>query len=422
MSITGATRAAAVLIGFALVTVLARLCGPTAFGLYAFATSIAAILAMLANLGCNKLIVREVADSVERDRIGSLRGLLIFWSTLTLAVSAALVVIGLVVPSGDEATGQAWRLGLFLVPLMGLLTIARATLEGLHRVALAQVAEALVVPIVILLAILGLYASGSRLLSNDLIAVWASIFAHAVALGLAMAVVAMRIPILSTSATRLHVRAWLMSSVPLLLSGGMFLINSRTDVIMLGWLGSADDAGIYAAAARIAQLVTLPLFAANTVMGPRLAALIARGEEAAAQGMLTTSARLATASGFGLAVVLIAVAPWVLGIFGAEFERGLWATVALCLAQAISSLAGTAFVVLVIMRREGLATAGVSVGVVVNITLNLWLIPVLGVTGAAVAAGVSLLAWSAILIGISWRYTRFDPTAFGRALSRTELS
>jgi len=70
-------------------------------------------------------------------------------------------------------------------------------------------------------------------------------------------------------------RAWLSSTLSMLFVGGMYVINSRTDIIMLGTMTGAEAAGIYNAATRGAELITFILMPLHQALGPAMASLYA---------------------------------------------------------------------------------------------------------------------------------------------------
>ena len=72
--------------------------------------------------------------------------------------------------------------------------------------------------------------------------------------------------------------------------GMLSLINSRTDLIMLGTLKGAESAGIYAIAARMSEFVPFILIAANTAIAPQIAQLHEQGNQSLLQRLITGAA------------------------------------------------------------------------------------------------------------------------------------
>ena len=100
-------------------------------------------------------------------------------------------------------------------------------------------------------------------------------------------------------------------------------------------------------------------------------------------------------------------------LFGADFVVGSTALQILVMAQLFSVLAGPTGVILNMTGYEHLAAVGVGISAIVNITLNSALIPLLDLTGAALATGASLVVWNILL----WHWIRqrlnLRPSAVG---------
>lgn len=58
----------------------------------------------------------------------------------------------------------------------------------------------------------------------------------------------------------------------------LYLVNNRADLIMLGSLRGAHDAGIYAVASKAGDLVIFFLMAASMVLSPRIARFYHKSE------------------------------------------------------------------------------------------------------------------------------------------------
>ena len=79
--------------------------------------------------------------------------------------------------------------------------------------------------------------------------------------------------------------------ITLLFIDSMYIINSRTDIIMVGAMKGAVPAGIYNVANRGAEFITFVLVSVNMVLAPTIAALHAQGDKERLQNILTLSAR-----------------------------------------------------------------------------------------------------------------------------------
>lgn len=376
----------------ALLVVAARLLGDEDYGKFSFALSLTMIFETAVNFGLNQVTTREVA----RDRSGAR---LLVANTLGLKlVLAAVATVGLVLcarllrPEPDVRLA-CYLLGAAAVFRSYLLTL-RHTLHGLERfgsdavVTIVDRCLLLVLGIVCLLGglgVLGLSASfvAGRLLSLAL--AWCLAIRHLGPVGPAFDFAFWR---------SLQARA-----APY----GVFVIalylNNHLDTVMLGVLRGDAETGLYGAAYRIYEGLTSLPGLMQMVLLPRLAAHHAVGG--------TSHRRLSRAAlGFGILIAIpmatgmALVAPWaVAALYGAAYAE----------AGAVLQMltAGFVFVYpLYLLHTVALSSASAPsllraalIGCVTNAGLNLVLIPLFGMHGAAAATvaceGLSagIMAW-----------------------------
>jgi O-antigen/teichoic acid export membrane protein len=173
------------------------------------------------------------------------------------------------------------------------------------------------------------------------------------------------------------------------LSGIVAVIYLKIDIVMLGSMAGAEQAGIYAAASRLSELwYVFPATLATRYYPDML--------KAYQQGLpyyylkLRRFALLFFAAAFSIALLMTLAAPWVINLlFGADFTAAIevlrihiWAGCFIFVRYLISQH-------LVITEQEPLSLLSHGVGALLNIGLNLWLIPTMGIVGAAWATLVS---------------------------------
>ncbi|MFT4288903.1 lipopolysaccharide biosynthesis protein [Nocardioides sp.] len=180
------------------------------------------------------------------------------------------------------------------------------------------------------------------------------------------------------------------------------------DVLIVAALCTPAEAGIYAVVTRCARSGELVQQAARVAIGPIVSAALARGEH----GKVRQAHRDVSIAMAALSWPCFAIAgyfaPELLGLFGADFREGATALRVLCVAMALSYAAGSVQSIL-LMGGRSTVQLGNKVGcLVVNVGLNLALVPTYGILGAAVAWGLVLvldaaLAWLQILIAMRLR-------------------
>jgi O-antigen/teichoic acid export membrane protein len=180
-------------------------------------------------------------------------------------------------------------------------------------------------------------------------------------------------------------------------------LNYRLDLFLVGLLLSVQQVGLYALAVSLAQLLWLISNAAAVVLFPRVAAGTGRhafGPEAARVSRLVLVATLFAAS--ALALVSPVVIP---ALYGAEFAPSvvplLWllpGVVAFSIANVLGSFVTG-------IGRPGLILATSVLGLVVTVPMDLILIPVMGITGAAIASTASYSVSALAMLVVFARYS-----------------
>lgn len=404
--------------------VLARIMGAQGFGIYTAALAIVSLAAVFTGLGFPTLVVRMLPAYRVREEWALLRGLVQRSSQVVLGVSAlGAVTLFALAAFTHLLAGGLWTafLALAILPLAVLTTVRAASVRGLHRVVLGQIPEALVLSGTFLAAVLVWWLTAAphatlapsmaltlRLLATALALLSASVFLHR------------SVPRSARAAPPAYdERGWMRSSRPLLLINGLGVISTRSDVIMLALLKSSAAAGVYQAATRGAELAALSLVIVNLATQPMMARLFAEGEMRRLQRLVTLAARLALAGALPVALALSLGGRGMLAaVFGKEFGQAAVALSILAAAQIVSAAMGSVGQILTMTGHEREAALGSGIAAASNVLLNLLLIPPLGVTGAAIATGLSIVAWNVVLALHVFRTVAIRPSAFARSVDR----
>jgi len=178
-----------------------------------------------------------------------------------------------------------------------------------------------------------------------------------------------------------------------------FELNSRLDIWLLGAAMTDSDVGIYSMAASIADGVSQVPIVLQVNVNPQIAADIAGGrlDDVA---LLARRSRRWFVPGMvgvcGLAALIFPFAiPWITG--NAAFERGAISFALLMSGLAVASPWLPFNQVLLMGGKPGWHTIYIVIAVGTNVVLNLVLIPVMGLAGAALATAIALLV-SALLL------------------------
>ncbi|WBW99092.1 flippase [Oceanirhabdus sp. W0125-5] len=179
-------------------------------------------------------------------------------------------------------------------------------------------------------------------------------------------------------------------SLPLIIGTMMSVLISQIDVIMIGNMISKQEVAVYNVAAKIATFPSILLVVLNTVFPPIVAKLYHDGELDKLRKMYKLSARTLAALSSIIIILMVIFRENLLGYYGPEFLRGQYVIVFRGIGQLINASVGSVWYIVCMTGRPKVNMAGkVSAGVI-NTVLNILLIPVWGITGAAIASMISV--------------------------------
>lgn len=420
---TGLGTAALRVIGLALTlgtsVLLARVMGPEGLGTYTLAFAAISLLGIPVQMGISSLVLRETAQSNAVADWPRLRGIW-FWATrrifvISVCVTVLSVLAVLTMPQVLPVPAHAvFLLGIPLIPLIALSQVRSAALRGLGRIVWGQLPETLIRPGLLILFVFGWHLALGLTLSPKLV-MGLHLAAAFLAFGVGLALLARARPDdLRQAGLRQIDPKWANAVWPLALIAGAQSITANADFLMLGWWQSADQVGAYKVATSGASLTVAGLGILAMITNPRFAALHKTGETRE----LARLAAFAAALGFTAALpVLVIFALWgqqILSlVFGAAFASGAAAMVILTLGHTLSAFFGTCMGLLNMTGHATQAMRGMLVSVVLNVLLNLILIPRYGIEGAAVATLISTVVWNVLLWGLVRRHLALDCSVLG---------
>lgn len=390
------------LLFFLISILLARSLGPSNYGIYIYAISWTIVLGVFSDFGLNRLLVRNIASYHVNEKWAFLRGQLTWALMISLLASICTAMIAVITFYLLRDLLQNDMLFPLLVamlalPLNSILRNSQAALRGLHHILHGQVAEIFVQPLTffILICVFAFFLPGTL---NSTTAIGLYIVSISIALILSIFLLTRHLPdtAVNTNSEWLH-KEWLHSSLSMLLIGGLHIINSRTDIIMLGILADTTETGIYGICARGADLVMFLVIPVYTALMPVAAKLHTSGMLAELQDIVIRSARIVFVISLPIFIILTVFGNWFLLIYGEAFLAGHLALAILCVGKIITIGIGPAALLLTMTGFEKSAALGVGLSVITNIILNSIMIPIWGMEGAAIATTFSTVLLAALM-------------------------
>ena len=163
------------------------------------------------------------------------------------------------------------------------------------------------------------------------------------------------------------------------------------DILIVGAMVSRYAAGVYAAVSKLAIVGTFALEGNRLAIGPQLSAFLARHEYHRAAELFQSATRWLMLASWPLYIIFAIFPAVILGIFGPRYTSGAAALAVLSLAMLVNLGTGNVTVVLLMGGKSSWSALNAGAALLVNIGLNLVLVPRIGIMGAAIAWGASIV-------------------------------
>jgi O-antigen/teichoic acid export membrane protein len=423
---------------FSLAIVLARLLGVSGYGLYSFALTIASLLTIPAALGYPGYLVKKVNELIaNKEKFGVgfwlQRTLVLTIAFSSLVAAAGCMIVYLAVWPARPLLAVALFITLGGLPILVAHKLASAAVVAAGRPVAGIFVEELLRPLLLLLVLapalfLGIYEPGYQ------IALILTVVSAVACLALALLLLHRWIPECTQwrrRSDRVPLKSdfneWRHAAFPFLLATSIAYLNHEVDTLMLGIMIDTDAVGLYRPATRIVGLASFMTIAVGRVMMPIIARLHANGALHVLSKVLTTAARISFLYALIVSAILALAAPELLRLFSSEFTPAADSLRILLLGVVFAAAAPTGYHLLSMTGFQALAARVFFWSLVANISLNLTLIPLFGIEGAAIATAATAIFVTGFLGFLAFRNTRLDSSILGRsqsdvkAISRLEL-
>jgi O-antigen/teichoic acid export membrane protein len=165
----------------------------------------------------------------------------------------------------------------------------------------------------------------------------------------------------------------------------------RSDIVLVAALASPADAALYTAATRFIVLGQLFVQSVQQALSPQLSSLFARDETRTANSVFQAATLWSVLFAWPLYLVLAGFAPTLMAVFGHGYDKASVVVVILSLTMLLATVCGPVDAVLLMAGRSWLSLRNSTVALAVDVGLNLVLIPLYGIRGAAIAWSIAIV-------------------------------
>ena len=370
---------------------IARYLGPEKYGMYTFVFAFIYFFSFIPDMGIHQILVREAAK--EPEKVGKLIGngtiMQICLSLVALFLAVVLINVMNFPPSTKNALYVA-SLGLLISGTGAYGIIYEAKLRMEYSL-LFNLANRIVFLVFVFLAI-----TNNSSLNVFIFASVSATFIH----NLLMILFAKKLVKVSFDIDLPLIKQLLKEAIPIAIASVFTIIYFRIDVLMLSFLRGDTEVGLYSAAYRLTEaLVFLP-----TVITTSTFPLMSKYYKDSFDSFSFAYARTFKylfATGLLIAVLVTFASDKIISIvYGPEYQSSaialqilIWTTAIMFIITLISTTCISSGNQQIVSKRALLAA-------LLNIILNLILIPWISYTGAAIATVLS--TFGAMIFGLSW--------------------
>lgn len=194
---------------------------------------------------------------------------------------------------------------------------------------------------------------------------------------------------------------------PLLFVASANYLVSSTDTLMLGMMCEEEEVGTYGISNKITMFPSMILSAVNAVLGPRFSVLYSQGKMSDLKRIMQTASRIMFLGAIVICAFFIVFAKWIVMLLGDSFAGAEVIVIIVAIGQFFVLATGPVATLLMMTGREKMHRNNTLVCAILNVVLNLCLIPVLGAVGAALASAIALTCKNLIATYLVYKEFKF---------------
>lgn len=408
-------RSCSLLVGLVISALLARLLGPSGYGIYAAALALVSLVNVPLQLGLPTLILRQVTVYRQGEQWSLLRGILVWAYRLILGASLGIGLLAVAAYALRTQLRFAWTpttiWALALAPVMACNRTREAALQGLRRIAWAQAPDQLVTPLAYLACLVVFSATTSGHGQPQIaMALYLACALTGFVTGSVLLARFMPAQVRDVAAS-FDSGTWLRGILPLSLISGFGIVNGQIDTLLLSLLSTPANVGLFRVAFTSAAMTSVVGATIGNLMSSQYAEFYLRADYVRLQTLVRYSAWAAFLPAVCvLLAFLVAGGPILTLAFGSDFAAAKTAVVVLCVGQTINCAAGVVQTLLNMTGHSRDTLKGVTAGGITNVFLNLLLVPRFGAVGAAAATSSGIIVENATCSVLAWRRVRINTT------------
>jgi O-antigen/teichoic acid export membrane protein len=187
------------------------------------------------------------------------------------------------------------------------------------------------------------------------------------------------------------------------------VIIQRLDIVLVGILKGPAEAALYTAATRFVVIGQFGNAAISLAAQPRFTEFFSLGDRRTANRVYQATTGWLVLLNWPMYLLAVLYGPQILAVFGHSYRAGTEVMVILALAMLVATACGQVDMVLTTTGRSSWSLANGIAAVVVNVSVDLALIPKYGITGAAIGWAAAIAVTNLVPLAQIARTVRLQP-------------
>ncbi len=394
------------LLYFLRLPVLTKILGASLYGTWSLILTPISLITPLAMLGLGMAIVRFLAAERDTSRIREefLSAVFIIFAASTIASLILILCSSLFASSvlGDVGRSDLVKLAAFMILTQSLSQISIAFFRTFRQMKFYSVLLAAKAAVELGLMALFLHL-GWELTGLVIALLIGGLMSTIMALSVVIKQIGFRIPRFS------NMKDYLRYGIPLMPNDAIVWIIFFSNRYIIGYFLQLGDVGIYVAACAVANIIFRLIGPVVAVLFPAISQSYDNNDIIKTQNYFKYSLKylmmISIPSAFGLSVLAV---PLLQVFTTSAFISGSTVIPFIAFGLVIFSFHRIGSYIFHLVKKTYLLVILLSVSAILNIGLNLLLIPRMGILGAAIASFIAYVVLGISTIVIAFRYFNFD--------------
>ena len=381
-------KAGGMITQYLFVFAVARMLGPAALGSFTLSFTVLQLLAILGLLGLDNLLTRKVAAAKAANRPEDIKSAFITSIKIT-AISSVLLSLLLFVTADYLANtvfhkpqlSTHLKVMCFALAPFVFINIHAAAFRGMKNMIGFTLYKAIIPLFNVVFIFIGYY---SVLTISPTLGYTISCAIVMILYGIAWKKYSRSEEVGPVETT--STKEMVLESLPMMITGSIFFILNWIDNLVIGVYRTEVEVGLYDTAFKIASASAMILMAINAIQGPTFAEYHSKNNISKLRDSIFTSTKMLFYATLPFTLLLIIFPEWILSFFGKEFEQAATALIILSIGNFFSSITGSVGILLQMTGHQKPYNTIILFAAFTSITLNIILVPRIGITGAAIAS------------------------------------